>query len=146
MTDIDLLTQAVEMGAIEKVRVILDSHPDLVNRRDETGATALHYAAFGGNRPIVQLLIERGAEINARDSRFGATPAGWAIEYLRELGGFLGIELDDFAFAIGRGDVEWARRFIGRFPGLRIASDTRGIPFRKLADESENEEIVRLFE
>jgi ankyrin repeat protein len=146
MTDIALLVEAVEHGAVEKVRAILDAHPDLVNERDETGATALHSAAFGGNRPIVHLLIERGAEINALDSCFGATPAGWAIEYLRELGGFLGIELADFGFAIRRGDVEWARRFVDRFPGLRTARDAQGIPFKQLADESGNAEIVRLFE
>ena len=146
MTDIENLVNAVERGAIDEVTGILDACPDLVNRRDETGATPLHYAAFGGQRPMVHLLIERGGEINAQDSRFGATPAGWAIEYLRELGAFLGIELADFAFSIRRGDIGWARRLVKRYPGLRTASDTEGIPFKRLADQLGNEEIMRLFD
>ena len=79
-------------------------------------------------------------------SQFGATPAGWAIEYLREMGGFLGIELTDFAYAIRQGDIEWTKRFLTRFPGLRQASDTRGNRFKRLAEESGNAEILTMFE
>jgi len=46
---------------------------------------------------VVEFLVQYGAEINAIDAEFGATPTGWAIEYLREMGGFLGIELADLA-------------------------------------------------
>jgi hypothetical protein len=146
VTDIGLLIETVEAGDLEKVRVILDADPELINQRDETGGTVLHAAAFSGNRPMVHLLVERGAEINSRDAQFGATPAGWAIEYLRELGGFLGIELDDFAFAIRRGDVEWVRRFVQRFPDLRSARDTEGIPFKKLAEQFGNQKVMQLFD
>ena len=93
----------------------------------------------------MQELVKQGADINARDTQFGATPAGWAIEYLREMGGFLGIELSDFAHAIQRGEVEWVVRFLRRFPALRDASDAQGKPFRLLAKESGNPEIVDLF-
>ena len=91
MSDLDRLVKAIKLGDVDQVRAILDEHSELVNERDETGATALHYAAFDGLREIVELLLDRGAEINSRDGKFGATPAGWAIEYLRERGGFLGI-------------------------------------------------------
>jgi hypothetical protein len=73
--------------------------------------------------------VQHGADINASDAQFGATPAGWAIEYPREMGGFLGIELSDLAFAIERRDVEWVQRFLKRFPRLRQASDTQGRSF-----------------
>jgi ankyrin repeat protein len=53
-----------------------------INERDEAGATVLHYATLDGLREIVQLLLDRGAEINSLDGQFGATPTGWAIEYL----------------------------------------------------------------
>ena len=69
----------------------------------------------------------------------------WAIEYLREMGGFLAIELDDFAHAIRTGEVGWVKRFIGRFPALRGAHDTQGKPFKALAHESGNQEIAKLF-
>ncbi len=106
MAEFEKLIEAVNRGDVEGVRTLLRNHVEFVSKRDELGATALHHAALGGHRAVVQLLLEHGAEINAIDSRFGATPTGWAIEYLRELGGFLAIELDDFAHAIRRSDVE----------------------------------------
>jgi ankyrin repeat protein len=114
--------------------------------RDSVGATALHHAAFGGHRAVVEELARVGADINARDDRFEATPTGWAIEYLRELGGLLGTELNDFAHAIQTGQVEWVRRFLQRFPILRQARDAQGTPFKALARQSGNQEITKMFE
>ena len=106
----------------------------------------MQYAAFNGHRPLVELLAERGADINSTDGRFGATPAGWALEYLREMGAYLAIELDDLSYAIESGDARWAARFLARFPSLRQASDTRGRPFARLARESGNREMMGLFD
>jgi hypothetical protein len=53
--------------------------------------------------------------------------------------------LDDLAHAIQRGEVEWVRRFLGRFPALRGASDAQGRPFRLLAQQSGNSEVANLF-
>jgi ankyrin repeat protein len=142
---LDNLVKAAENGDIEAVRAILDADESLARQKDKTGATALHYAAFHGRRGLVKLLIERGADINSTDTTFHATPAGWAIEYLREMGGQLAIELDDLAWAIELKDAHWVARFLKRFPSLRDASDTKGTPFRKLARESGDPEIARLF-
>jgi hypothetical protein len=144
--EFEKLIEAAKLGLVEDVRAIVHSHAELINKKDQLGATPLHYAALGGHRVVVQVLVEHGAEINSTDDHFGATPAGWAIEYLRELGGFLAIELDDLAFAIRQGDIEWATRFLKRFPGLRQANDTQGSPFRQLADQSGNPGMVSLFE
>lgn len=94
----------------------------------------------------MRALVEQGAEINAIDGKFGATATGWAIEYLREMGGFLGIELNDFAYAIQQADFDWVARFLKRFPALREASDTQGKPFKMIAQESGNVEIAKMFE
>jgi ankyrin repeat protein len=139
------LIEAAKQGDLERVKGILETDGRLANVRDEAGATPLHYAAIHGHRQIVQLLLERGADINSRDSRFGATPAGWAIEYLREMGGYLAIELDDLAYAVRLGDTRWVSRFLNRFPALRHARDPEGIPFQELARESGNREITALF-
>ena len=146
MNEFERFIEAAKRGALGDVRTIAQSSPEFLNRKDETGATALHYAAIGGHPAVVRLLVECGADINVTDSEYGATPAGWAIEYLREMGGFLAIELDDLAFAIGRGDVAWVKRFLTRFPRLRRARDSYGKSFEALAGESGNPEIVRLFE
>jgi ankyrin repeat protein len=139
------LIEAAKRGDLDSVKAVLCDHPEVLNHRDGNGATPLHYAAFGGHRSVVQELVRQGAEVNAKDSEFGATPTGWAIEYLRELGGFLAIELDDFAHAIRRGEVEWVRRFLRRFPALREARDPNGKPFKLLALESGKQEIADLF-
>ena len=146
MTDFEKLIDAAKAGSIEDAQALLQLHPELIRDRDKSGATALHYAAFAGHRDLVRLLVQNGADINARDDKFGATPAGWAIEYLRELKGFLGIELEDFAHAIRRGDVDWAARFLKRFPALRQAADRDGTPFKTLANQSGSPAMARLFD
>jgi ankyrin repeat protein len=145
MTNLDKLLDAIKLRDIDQIKTILDQHAELVNAYDETGATALHYAAFDGLREIVELLLDRGAEINCQDRQFGATPAGWAIEYLRERGGYLGIELRDLAYAIELGDARWAARFLKRFPALRQGRDANGKPLRQLAQESGKREVIALF-
>ena len=44
------------------------------------GATALHWAAYMGIADTVELLIERGADIEARCTEFEATPLFWAVQ------------------------------------------------------------------
>lgn len=146
MAKLDSLIEAAKQGDLAGIASVLDSHPEIINQRDAQGATALHYAAFSGHRAVVQELVQRGADVNAKDAEFGATPAGWAIEYLREMGGFLGIELEDFGYAIRKGETEWVARLLRRFPALRGANDSQGQPFRMLAQQSGNPEIARLFE
>src|SRR2546430_2775254 len=96
-------------------------------------------------REIVELLLDRGAEINSRDRQFGATPTGWAIEYLREKGGYFAIEIADLVYAIELGDARWVARFLERFPKLRQGRDPSGKPFRELVEESGNREVMALF-
>ena len=145
MSELEKLIEAAKRGDLADVKSALESYPELLHKRDQSGATALHYATFGGHRSVVGELVRQGADINATDTQFGATPTGWAIEYLREMGGFLAIELNDLAQAIRRGEVEWVTRFLHRFPALREASDTQGTPFKLLAEQSGNQEIAKLF-
>jgi hypothetical protein len=42
------------------------------------GEQPLHTAAYHGNAAAVRLLLEAGAEVDARDARFGATPLAFA--------------------------------------------------------------------
>ena len=81
---------AVASGNGERVQELLASDPGAVRARDGEGATALHYATLNGHRTIALALLEQGADVNARDERFGATPAGWAIEGPRNLLDFEG--------------------------------------------------------
>ena len=126
MDDVQAFFSEVERGDLDTVRAMVSAAPKLVRARDATGATAVHVAALQGHREVVELLLASGAEVNARDDEFGATPAGWAIEYLREHGALLGVEIEDALFAIRRGDAELVERLVTRHPALRSAVDREG--------------------
>jgi Ankyrin repeat len=143
---IDTLIHSIQHGTLEEIQAIVLRTPALLHQRDSRGATPLHHAAYIWRRPAVDFLIAQGAEINAQDAEFGATPAGWAIEFMRERGAFLGIELADLAHAIELGDTHWVARFLRRFPSLREANATDGTPFQQLALDSGNSEILDLFQ
>ncbi len=140
------LYSAVSSGNAGRVRELLASDPGAAIARDGEGATPLHYATLNGHREISELLLEYGADVNARDGRFGTTPAGWAIEYVREAGGLLGIEIDDLLFAIRDNDVRWVRRFLIRLPSLARATDAHGKALSQHATGSGNDEIACLFQ
>lgn len=142
---VSALFSAVERGDVEATRAMLAAAPELSRVRDETGATALHVAAFHGHRAIVDLLLASGAEVNARDDTHGATPAGWAIHGLREHGALLAIEIEDVLFAIRRGDVELLTRLVARHPALVDAVDRSGTALEAHAERASDPRIGQVF-
>jgi ankyrin repeat protein len=56
--------------------------PSVVNQRDVTGNTALHYAAFAGNNLLVQLLFQNGANVSA--NKTGRTALHFAAKSGKE--------------------------------------------------------------
>jgi hypothetical protein len=65
---------AVERGAIDRVTKLLEANPKLVNVPDDSrGWTPLHLAVITGNVGMTELLIARGADLDARDFE-GNTP------------------------------------------------------------------------
>ena len=59
---------AARNGNLGKVQELIEQDPQLVNRRDETGRTPLHWAARGVHFELLQYLADRGADVNARDA------------------------------------------------------------------------------
>jgi ankyrin repeat protein len=59
-------------AAVEAVTMLLDAGVD-VNAVNEADFTALHGGAFRGVNEVIEILVKRGADINARDFR-GRTP------------------------------------------------------------------------
>jgi ankyrin repeat protein len=50
-----------------------------VDARGQHNATPLHWAAFHGNRDMVQVILPHGPPLEATDGDFNGTPLGWAI-------------------------------------------------------------------
>ena len=72
--------RAAQAGSTAAVTLMLDlGFPIGVRLRGDDGATPLHVAAYCGSAEVVRLLLDRGADIEARDTTFRGTPLGWAI-------------------------------------------------------------------
>ena len=78
--DHQALAGAADHGATEAVRLMLDlGFPPGARSGPDDGATALHLAAAAGSPATVRLLLERGADIESRDTTWDSTPLEWAI-------------------------------------------------------------------
>lgn len=64
---------AAWMGNLAQVRSAVEQGADVVAKDGELGWTPLHWAASGGQEEVAAFLIDKGAEVDARDER-GNTP------------------------------------------------------------------------
>jgi ankyrin repeat protein len=73
-------------GQLEAVRLLLDRgvHIDATPPGSHWTATALHAAAGQGQRAVVELLVERGADQSIKDVRYQSTALGWATHLGRD--------------------------------------------------------------
>ncbi len=62
---------------IEKIEVMLESGIVDVWTKDKDGWTPLHYASRNNSIEIAELLIEKGADVEAKNE-WGNTPLDWA--------------------------------------------------------------------
>lgn len=76
------LVEAAEHGNLAAVALMLELGFPIEARRegpDDDGATALHAASWAGSAETVALLLDRGADLRARDSRWESRPLEWAL-------------------------------------------------------------------
>lgn len=81
------LALAAQHGQTEVVRILLDAGED-PNRYNPKGfhqhSTPLHQAIWSDHLDTVQLLVERGARLDIRDTIYQGTALGWALYGKRE--------------------------------------------------------------
>ncbi|RXW15995.1 hypothetical protein EST38_g9860 [Candolleomyces aberdarensis] len=72
------LHMAMQRGDMKTVELIFALDPDYdINAGDWYGWTLLHYAVYHGHEYAVDLLLDRGANVNARASKWAP---GWRLE------------------------------------------------------------------
>jgi len=105
---------AAYLNMPERAAALLEKQPSLVQTADTRGWTALHYAAERSATEVAKLLLARGADANARDSKghtpvdFASHPGPWKPQAATEIIQLLkvhGAEIDIFlAASIGDND------------------------------------------
>jgi ankyrin repeat protein len=74
---------AAHLDRPDLLRTLLDEDPERVRERGGDGQTPLHFAR---SRRVADLLLERGADIDARDLDHRSTPAQWMLAGRRGAG------------------------------------------------------------
>ena len=74
-----MLQRPAESGNAPVLETMLSCGFD-PNAKDKDNVTALHRAAMGGHSEAVRVLLKFGADVNAMDGMFSATPLVWAVE------------------------------------------------------------------
>ncbi|MEM7473797.1 MAG: PQQ-binding-like beta-propeller repeat protein, partial [Planctomycetota bacterium] len=72
-----ILFTAAREGNVTQIKKLLDEGLD-VNSGNAYGATALMFACSKGQKEVVELLLERGADPNLKDTFYSATAMAWA--------------------------------------------------------------------
>jgi uncharacterized protein len=113
---------------------------------DDHGQRPLHEAASGDSPSVATLLIEHGAEIDAREPKFGGTPLGWARhqERPRMVELLSPVSRDVFTLA-ATGNVERLRQVLTAEPELARTVNGNMTPLFCLPEDDDRAvEIVEL--
>ncbi len=115
---------AARLGMLEKLKEIVEGDPATVHARGDNGQMPLHFAS---TVEIAGYLLDRGAEIDARDLQHESTPAQHMLRVVQarhyprdrqDIARFLVLRgcQTDILMAAALGDLELVRRHLGRDP------------------------------
>ena len=146
LKDAAALLVAARAGRCDVVELLIDLGVS-VNVESSNGERALHLAVWSDSVPVARLLIDRGAEVDARDRKFGATPLGWAIHLSKpKLADFLSSVSTDIFSLASAGKLERLRTVLDAEPALAksVRNDRTALFFQHANDEDLAIEIARL--
>lgn len=114
------LIAAVRAGNRGEIERQITASPEAVKGQDAGGSSALHHAAGFGPMANLELLIDKGADVNAKNRR-GSTPLHWAIH-----------DEDKVRLLLARGADVNARQVQGRTPLYLAAMLGDSVPILRL--------------
>ena len=145
------IVAAIRLGNIEAIKQHLDDGTE-VNAKDENGLTPLHFAK---TKEIADLLISKGADVNAKEAKNQITPLHWAAwrgrkeiaELLIAKGADVNVKNKDGGTplhnAAWKGHVEIAKLLIVKNADVN-AKDVEGQTPLDWAEEEKHKEIADL--
>jgi ankyrin repeat protein len=106
---------AARLGMLDRLRELITANPQLVHARGGDGQTPLHFAS---TIPIAALLLDHGADLDARDVDHESTPAQWMLKDRPDIARFLvqrGCRTD-LLLAAALGDAALVRQHLDADP------------------------------
>lgn len=114
------LIAAVRTGNRREIEQQIAASPEVISGKDQGGSTALHHAAGYGPIGNLELLINKGADVNAQNRR-RATPLHWAIH-----------DATKVSLLLSKGSNVNARQAQGRTPLYLAAMMGNSVPIIRL--------------
>jgi ankyrin repeat protein len=116
---------AARLGMLEKLRELISADPELVHARGGDGQTPLHFAS---TVEIAEYLLDRGADIEARDVDHESTPAQYLLRKRPEIARYLVRRSckTDILMAAALGDISLIREHLDADPEcirMRVSDD-----------------------
>ena len=70
------ILKAAKSGDADRVKTLIKQDPSVMSAKDTDGSTPLHCACWKGHDAVVVILLEAGADVNAKNSNehWGTTP------------------------------------------------------------------------
>jgi ankyrin repeat protein len=115
---------AVDAGDLNKVKALLETDPNLLESKDNDGSTPLHIACLQNQVAVANFLIDKGANVNARDN--------WNHTPLHNANGVFGQ------------DYELIKRLIAKGTDVNAQGNRGETPLEWSAADRGNVEVTRL--
>lgn len=140
---------AAIIGDADRLRALIDADPALVDKPDANGCTPLYQAAHNLHLPCIELLLARGADVNATDTR-GVSVIQTAAGHIWDTGGLAAVArlaqeepTMDFGVAVQANQTEIVARVLKDEPSRANApmDDHRPLWFAALGDAGD---VIRL--
>jgi ankyrin repeat protein len=132
--------KAAVAGDVKKVRELLAKDPSAIAARDENKNPPLNLAASAGHLAIVQLLIEKGADVNSK-GWWDTTPLYYAalyghramVDLLLKSGADVNGRPDRWSTPLHASDPEIVKTLLRYKPDLAAPKNSPGAPLERAA-------------